>query len=228
MSIKELFTKNKKTLKNLGAFVGILSITGTVGALYAPNVSAQEEEQNIVELAQATDDLSTLVTAVETAELVDALSDENSSLTVFAPTNAAFEALPDGTLDELLAPEGQDQLKDILTFHVVDSEAFAADLSDGQELTALNGDTLTVSIDGDTVRINGAQVTTADVDASNGVVHIIDSVLLPPEDETETHSPADTGTVSSSSLAVVGLATIGLVGIGILTYSSLKPNLKLE
>jgi uncharacterized surface protein with fasciclin (FAS1) repeats len=135
-------------------------------------------EQNIVELAQATPDLSTLVTAVVAADLAETLSGDGP-FTVFAPTNEAFEALPAGTLDDLLKPENKDQLTDVLTYHVVAGDVMSSDLTDGQEITTLQGDTLTVKITDGVVTINGATVTTADVDASNGVVHIIDQVLLP-------------------------------------------------
>lgn len=144
----------------------------------APAADAAGED--IVALAQGNEDLSTLVQAVTAAELVETLQGEGP-YTVFAPTNDAFAALPDGTLDDLLLPENQDQLTEILTYHVVPQEAMAADLQDGQTLTTVQGDELQVSVDGDTVMINDATVTTADVDASNGVVHVIDGVLTPPE-----------------------------------------------
>ena len=133
-------------------------------------------EANIVETAVAAGDFTTLVTAVEAADLAGTLS-EDGPYTVFAPTDAAFEALPAGTLDELLAdPEA---LANVLTYHVVDGDVMAADLSDGMEVEALNGETLTITIDGDTVKVNDATVTTADIVTSNGVIHVIDTVLVP-------------------------------------------------
>lgn len=141
----------------------------------APDDAAAES--NIVETAVAAGDFTTLVTAVEAADLAETLSGEGP-YTVFAPTDAAFEALPAGTLDELLAdPEA---LANVLTYHVVDGDVMAADLSDGMEVEALNGDTLTITIDGETVKVNDATVTTADIETSNGVIHVIDTVLLPP------------------------------------------------
>ena len=141
------------------------------------------EQSNIVELAQATPSLSTLVTAVVEAELVETLSSAGP-FTVFAPTDEAFGNLLSElgiTAEELLARE---DLGAILTYHVVAGEAFAADLSDGQELTTVQGETLTVNIGDDGVTItdvngNVSTVTLADVDASNGVVHVIDAVVLP-------------------------------------------------
>jgi transforming growth factor-beta-induced protein len=126
--------------------------------------------------------LSTLVTAVTEAELVETLQGDGP-FTVFAPTNTAFDALPEGTLDELLLPENQSQLADVLTFHVVAGEFLASDLSDGQRLTTVQGDDLIVYIQNGEVTINGAVVSTADAVSSNGVIHVIDSVLLPPSDE---------------------------------------------
>jgi uncharacterized surface protein with fasciclin (FAS1) repeats len=139
----------------------------------------EAEQPNIVETAVSVDDLSTLVTAVQTAGLVETLSDETASYTVFAPNNAAFDALPEGTLESLLAEDGRDDLTNILTYHVVDSAVLSSDLSDGQEVVTLQGDILTVSIEDGVVKINDATVLTPDVQTSNGVVHIIDSVLLP-------------------------------------------------
>lgn len=134
-------------------------------------------EQNIVETAVAAGDFTTLATALDAAGLVETLEGDGP-FTVFAPTDAAFEALPAGTLDDLLAdPEA---LADVLTYHVVDGDVLSSDLTDGMEVEALNGDTLTITIDGDTVKVNDATVTTADIEASNGVIHVIDTVLIPP------------------------------------------------
>lgn len=138
--------------------------------------------EDIVAVASGDEQFSTLVSAIEAADLVETLQGEGP-FTVFAPTNAAFDALPEGTLDDLLKPENKDQLTAILTYHVVPGEVMAADLEDGQKLKTVQGDELTVSIDGDVVTIEGAdssaQVVTPDVSASNGVIHAIDGVLLP-------------------------------------------------
>lgn len=100
--------------------------------------------------------------------------------TVFAPTNAAFEKLPEGTVDNLLLPENKDQLTNVLTYHVVPGRYTAADLMDGMTLTTVQGQTLTITMQDGTVMVNGeAMVETADVISSNGVTHVIDTVLLP-------------------------------------------------
>ena len=142
------------------------------------DAAAEEAGSTIVDLAVATDSLSTLVAAVTAADLVETLSGDGP-FTVFAPTNDAFAALPEGTLDDLLLPENVDQLTSILTFHVVPAAALSTDLSDGMMLETVNGEMLEVSIADGVVSINGATVVSADIEASNGVVHVIDTVLLP-------------------------------------------------
>lgn len=133
---------------------------------------------NIVENAVSTPSLSTLVTAVTAADLVDTLSGPGP-FTVFAPDNDAFAALPAGTVENLLLPENQDQLTSVLTFHVVPGKYTSESLSNGQILTTVNGQTLEVEKSAGSVTVNGAQISSADVMSSNGVVHVISSVLLP-------------------------------------------------
>jgi len=132
-----------------------------------------------VDLAIATPDLSTLVSALKAGGLVATLSGAGP-FTVFAPTNEAFSALPAGVLNKLLQPENKAQLVDVLTYHVVAGKVLAKDLTDGEKVKTLEGKDVTVRLVGTLVFINDAQVTTADVLASNGVVHIINAVLLPP------------------------------------------------
>ena len=149
------------------------------------------ETRNIVEVAQSNPDFSTLVSAVTTANLGDTLSGDGP-YTVFAPTNTAFEKIPQATRDELMSEAGREDLTNILTYHVVEGETSAAALTaaieaagaDGYELTTVNGATLTATMDGGNVILtdaagNTATVTATDVDASNGVVHAIDTVLMP-------------------------------------------------
>jgi uncharacterized surface protein with fasciclin (FAS1) repeats len=140
--------------------------------------SMQESAQDIVGLAQGTPNLSTLVTAVSTADLVETLQG-TGPYTVFAPTDAAFEELGNDQVQSLLEPDNRDQLQSILTYHVVPGKLTASDLSDGQELETVAGETLTVQIDGDEVAVGDATVVEPNVEASNGVVHVIDTVLTP-------------------------------------------------
>ena len=133
---------------------------------------------NIVQNAAASDQHSTLVAAVKAAGL-DATLSGAGPFTVFAPTNAAFDKLPAGTVDNLVKPENKDQLTKILTYHVVAGNVKAADLKDGQKIKTVQGEELTVKINGSNVMINDAMVTNPDIESSNGVIHVVDGVLMP-------------------------------------------------
>jgi uncharacterized surface protein with fasciclin (FAS1) repeats len=137
-----------------------------------------EIKNDVVDVAVGSPDHTTLVAAVKAADLVETLKGDGP-FTVFAPTNAAFEALPDGTVESLLKPEKKADLSSILTYHVVSGSVMAADLSDGQKAKTVQGGELTVSIKDGKVMINGANVIAADLKGSNGVVHVIDAVLIP-------------------------------------------------
>ena len=146
----------------------------------AEEVEVMEEEAGtgtIVDVASSTEGFSTLVAAVSAAGLVDTLNGEGP-FTVFAPTDEAFAALPAGVLDALLLPENKDVLTQILTYHVVSGQVMAADVTDG-EVATVEGQSVTLST-ADGVTVNGAKVIQADVVTSNGVIHAIDAVLLPP------------------------------------------------
>jgi len=140
----------------------------------------EPQPQTIAEIAAGSEDFETLTAALGAAELVETL-DGPGPFTVFAPTDDAFAALPAGTLDDLLLPENQGQLVDILTYHVVGLELAAADVVAATTITMLNGDDVTITVDGENVMINDAMITMTDVEARNGVVHVIDAVLTPPE-----------------------------------------------
>src|SRR6056297_909783 len=133
---------------------------------------------DIVDTAVNAGDFETLVAAVQAAGLVDTLKGEGP-FTVFAPTDAAFAALPEGTVEELLKPENKDRLVAVLTYHVVPGKVMSADIA-GKELEAETVQGSTVAIDAtDGVTVDGANVVTADIEASNGVIHVIDAVILP-------------------------------------------------
>ena len=134
---------------------------------------------DIIDVAVATDDLSTLVAAVKAAGLVETLQGDGP-FTVFAPTNDAFNALPKGTLAKLLRPENKSQLVDILTYHVVSGKVMSNDLGDGQKAGTVQGAKVSVTFSETGILINDARVVAADVQAKNGVVHVIDRVILPP------------------------------------------------
>ncbi len=144
---------------------------------------AMEEMGTIVDVASANEDFSTLVAAVTAAGLGETLSGAGP-FTVFAPTNEAFAALPAGTVESLLEPANKDKLSSILTYHVVSGKVLAADLKDGQKVKTVQGEELTVGVSDDGVTVTDAsgqtyKVLVADVEASNGVIHGIDGVLIP-------------------------------------------------
>ena len=142
------------------------------GAAYADGHS-----KDIVDTAVAAGSFNTLAAALTAAGLVDTLKGEGP-FTVFAPTDAAFEALPAGTVENLLKPENLEQLTAILTYHVVPGKVMSGDLSDGMTAATVQGGEVTIKTEGG-VMVNDATVTGADVEASNGVIHVIDKVIMP-------------------------------------------------
>jgi len=150
-----------------------LAATATI-ALSTSAVFAMD--MDIVDTAAAAGSFTTLLAAAEAAGLVDTLKSEGP-FTVFAPTDEAFAALPEGTVEGLLAdPEA---LAAILTYHVVAGKVMSGDLTDGMTATTVNGADVTIMTEGG-VTVNGANVVTADIEATNGVIHVIDAVILPP------------------------------------------------
>jgi uncharacterized surface protein with fasciclin (FAS1) repeats len=135
-------------------------------------------EKDIVDTAIANGSFTTLVAAVQAAGLVDALK-ADGPLTVFAPTDEAFAKLPQGTVESLLEPENIDQLRAILTYHVVSGQVMAASVTDGLEAASLNGQTLTFAVDENGASVGNASIVATDVTTSNGVIHVIDTVLIP-------------------------------------------------
>ena len=151
--------------------------TEQTGTTRQADVKDDMSQKNVVQVAIGSPDHSTLVKAVQAADLVNVLSN-TGPFTVFAPTNAAFEKLPAGTVENLLKPENKDALADILQYHVSLGVYKAESLQDGQVLGQVNGDNITVSVKDGKIMIGGATVL-ASVPASNGIVHVIDGVMLP-------------------------------------------------
>ncbi|MBV0913761.1 fasciclin domain-containing protein [Anianabacter salinae] len=147
----------------------------STSAFAASHSSGEMATMNIVETAQDAGNFTTLLAAAEAAGLVETLTGEGP-FTVFAPTDEAFAALPEGTVEGLLADT--EALTAILTYHVVPGKVMSTDLSDGMMAGTVNGAEITVGV-GDAVTVDGATVTTADIEASNGVIHVIDTVLMP-------------------------------------------------
>jgi len=152
-----------------------LLAAASMAAISFATAAFAQEEQPILETAASAGNFTTLAAAVEAAGLTETLSGEGP-FTVFAPTDEAFAALPEGTLDELLA--NPEQLSAILTYHVVEGEVTSDQLTEGQEVTTVNGAPATITLEGGP-KINGANITQPDIQASNGVIHVIDAVMLP-------------------------------------------------
>jgi len=136
-----------------------------------------ESQKNIVGVAASSADHTTLVTAVQKAELVDVLSNAGP-FTVFAPTNEAFDGLPDGTLDDLIKPENKEKLQDILQYHVAVAVLKTDMLKDGMKLEMVNGGFVNIKTEGENIYINDAKII-GTVNSSNGIIHVIDKVLIP-------------------------------------------------
>jgi uncharacterized surface protein with fasciclin (FAS1) repeats len=156
-----------------------MAVAAVIGlAVSAATVRAAEKD--IVDTAVDAGQFQTLAAALGAAGLVETLKGPGP-FTVFAPTDAAFAKLPAGTVEDLLKPENKDRLTAILTYHVVPGEVMAADVVKMSEAGTVNGKTVNIAVEGDTVMINDAKVAAADIQASNGVIHVIDAVILPPE-----------------------------------------------
>ena len=154
--------------------IALTTATALTGAAFAAGHS-----MDIVDTAMGNEDFETLVAAVSAADLVDALKGEGP-FTVFAPTDEAFAALPEGTLEELLKPENKDQLIEILTYHVVPGKIMSSDIMmQPTEVETLQGTTVTVTGLDSGVTVDGGTVEMADIETSNGVIHVINKVLMP-------------------------------------------------
>ena len=147
-----------------------------------PGVPDDMSQKNIVQVAIGSKDHTTLVTAVQAAGLVDVLS-TTGPFTVFAPTNAAFDKLPAGTVEDLLKPEKKDDLANILQYHVSIGVFKTEMLTDGQVIGQVNGGNITITKKDGKLLVNGTATVIASIPASNGIIHVIDGVLLPPANE---------------------------------------------
>lgn len=157
----------------------LATFTAATAMIAAPIYAeeAKAPEQTVVEIAASNDSFSTLVAAVKAAELAEALSGEGP-FTIFAPTNEAFEKLPAGTVETLLKPENKEKLQAILKLHVVAGKVMAADVKSG-DVPTLNGESIALVVSDSGVTAGGANVTATDIEGTNGVIHVIDAVILP-------------------------------------------------
>lgn len=149
-----------------------------IGGIAAAAIAQHASAETIVDIAATDDSFSTLVAALKAADLVDTLQGEGP-FTVFAPTNEAFDALPEGTVESLLEPANKEKLQSILTYHVVPGAIMSSDISGMTMAETVEGSEIAIDPTGDGVMVGEATVTQADIEASNGVIHVIDSVLMP-------------------------------------------------
>jgi len=167
--------KRKFVSLSLSFLITMVLLTALTAAGYA---NGHMKSADIVDTAIEADDFNTLATALTEADLIETLKGEGP-FTVFAPTDAAFAALPEGALDDLLA--NKEELTNVLLYHVVPGKVMASDVvtMDGQSVETASGESINISVEDGTVYINDSQVITTDIEASNGVIHVIDAVLLP-------------------------------------------------
>ena len=209
----------------LSAFiVGVPFLFSGCGSEPAPPENGEQPEQaaeqsadtaetpkDIMDTAVASGDFKTLVAAVQAAGLVDTLKGDGP-FTVFAPTDAAFDTLPAGTLDELLKPENKDKLTAILTYHVVPGKVMAAEVVGMDAAETVQGAEVAIRAEGGSVKVNDANVTATDIECSNGVIHVIDTVILPPAPEPEVKDIVDTAVASDDfNTLVAAVQAAGLV-----------------
>jgi uncharacterized surface protein with fasciclin (FAS1) repeats len=149
-----------------------------LGLVVCSSAQLQAADKDIVDTAVGAKQFSTLVAAVKAAGLVETLKGEGP-FTVFAPTNAAFEKLPEGTVESLLKPENKEKLVAVLTYHVVPGKVMAKDVVGLSKAKSVQGKEITITVKGDQVMVDKARVTKTDIECSNGVIHVINAVILP-------------------------------------------------
>ena len=159
-------------------FIGSVIIATCAGSFVSATLAADRGPQDIVATAQSTGQFKTLVAALTAAGLVDTLKG-TGPFTVFAPNDAAFAKLPAGTVESLLKPENKKKLTDILTYHVVAGNVKAAEVVKMARAKTLNGASVNITVNGSNVMVDSASVIKADIPASNGTIHVIDTVLMP-------------------------------------------------
>ena len=156
----------------------LVALIAATASFSATDVKAETAGKTIVEIAAGAEDFSTLVAAVKAAGLVDVLSSKGP-FTVFAPTNEAFAKLPEGTVESLLKPENKEKLIAVLKYHVVPGKVMAKDVVKVDSAKTAQGSNVTVTVEGKTVKVDNATVVKTDIEASNGVIHVIDTVIIP-------------------------------------------------
>lgn len=164
-------------IKRMSGLLMVVTLLAST-VVFAGGYGKKGYSKDIVDIAAGSEDFATLVAAVKAAGLVDTLKGDGP-FTVFAPTNAAFAKLPEGTVENLLKPENRDQLVNILTYHVVAGKVLAKDVVKLSSAPTVQGSSASVKVSNGGVMIDNANVVKTDIKASNGVIHVIDSVILP-------------------------------------------------
>jgi uncharacterized surface protein with fasciclin (FAS1) repeats len=185
-TIESPITVQEQEMKKLKDWTMTIAVAGLIVLGFGASVSAiagdgsnvQVDTADIVDTAVAAGQFNTLATALDAADLVSTLKGDGP-FTVFAPTDEAFSKLPEGTVENLLKPENRDQLVAVLTYHVVPGKVMASDVVSLSSATTVQGSEVEIAVVEGSVRIDNATVITADVNASNGVIHVIDTVILP-------------------------------------------------
>jgi uncharacterized surface protein with fasciclin (FAS1) repeats len=174
LSGEQIFRQGRKKMGLKQKFAAAMF---SMAALAMP---AHAADKDIVDTAVSSGQFNTLAAALDAAGLVSTLKGAGP-FTVFAPTDDAFAKLPAGTVEALLKPENKQKLVDVLTYHVVPSKVMAADVTKLDEARTVNGKPIDIQVDGGSVKVDDANVTKADIGATNGVIHVIDKVLMPPQ-----------------------------------------------
>jgi uncharacterized surface protein with fasciclin (FAS1) repeats len=196
---------SKRLVKLVTVFMALaMFATVAAGAFAAPLY----QDSDIVDIAVNDGRFTTLVTALGEAELVDTLKGEGP-FTVFAPTDDAFAALPDGALEGLLADKAA--LTDVLLYHVVPGKVMAADVVTLSSADTVLGEPVSIMVDGNTVMVNDAQVIITDIEGTNGVIHVVDAVLLPPAPEAPAALPVSGGETPAGTNWIVLMVAAGLL-----------------
>lgn len=199
-------SKKLAGIVSLALIITLLVINVTAAFAAAP---VEQSDQTVVDIAVADGRFTTLVTALQAADLVDTLSGEGP-FTVFAPTDDAFAALPDGTLDSLLADIPA--LTDVLLYHVVSGKVMAADVVNLTSADTVLGQPVAIRVEDGNVFVNDAQVIITDIEGSNGVIHVIDAVLIPAAaEEAPATLPQSGGEISSTTNTIVAVSILGLM-----------------
>lgn len=195
----DIAVKDNKVMVD-GATVVKTDIQCDNGVIHVIDAVILPEPRTIPEVAADAKAFSTLIAAAKAAGLVETLSGDDN-LTVFAPTDDAFAALPNGTVESLLKPENKDKLKAVLTYHVVPGRVYSTDALEAGKATTVQGSDVNIAVEGESAMVNDAKLLKTDIDASNGVIHVIDKVLLPKSGGQQSAAPSNMETQHVSAAA---------------------------